>query len=342
VAAVGAAGHLPRPRRAGVRDATAIAEAVRAREVSAAELAQEALDRAAADDLGAVWLITEERARREADAVDALVALGDDPGPLAGVPVGWKDLIDTSGIRTTYGSEIYRDHVPARDADVVSLLAGGGAVCIAKLNTHELAWGTTSDNPWFGTCRNPHDPSRMPGGSSGGSGAAVASGIVALAPGTDTGGSIRCPSSVCGIVGLKPTFGRVSLAGIHPLYPSLDHCGPMVRSVRDAALALEVMAGPSPRDPRTQPMAVPAYRDALGAGVEGRTTWAGRPARRTRPTSASTWPRRPVPSTSTGRNAARSWGVTSSASRTARTGCRCGRPAARCSAGSPTRSGCSR
>ena len=208
-----------------MRDATAIAEAVRAREVSAAELAQEALDRAAADDLGAVWLITEERARREADAVDALVALGDDPGPLAGVPVGWKDLIDTSGIRTTYGSEIYRDHVPARVADVASLLAGGGAVCIAKLNTHELAWGTTSDNPWFGTCRNPHDPSRMPGGSSGGSGAAVASGIVALAPGTDTGGSIRCPSSVCGIVGLKPTFGRVSLAGIHPLCPSLDHCG---------------------------------------------------------------------------------------------------------------------
>ena len=271
MAAVGAAGHLPRPWRPGVRDATAIAEAVRAREVSAAELAQDALDRAAADDLGAVWLITEERARREADAVDALIALGDDPGPLAGVPVGWKDLIDTVGIRTTYGSEIYRDHVPARDADVVSLLEGAGGVCIAKLNTHELAWGTTSDNPWFGTCRNPHDPSRMPGGSSGGSGAAVASGIVALAPGTDTGGSIRCPASVCGIVGLKPTFGRVSLAGIHPLCPSLDHCGPMVRSVRDAALALEVMAGPSPRDPRTQPMPVPRYRDALGAGVEGRT-----------------------------------------------------------------------
>jgi aspartyl-tRNA(Asn)/glutamyl-tRNA(Gln) amidotransferase subunit A len=203
--------------------------------------------------------------------VDALIALGDDPGPLAGVPVGWKDLIDTAGIRTTYGSEIYRDHVPARDADVVSLLEGAGGVCIAKLNTHELAWGTTSDNPWFGTCRNPHDPSRMPGGSSGGSGAAVASGIVALAPGTDTGGSIRCPASVCGIVGLKPTFGRVSLAGIHPLCPSLDHCGPMVRSVRDAALALEVMAGPSPRDPRTPSMPVPRYRDALGAGVEGRT-----------------------------------------------------------------------
>jgi aspartyl-tRNA(Asn)/glutamyl-tRNA(Gln) amidotransferase subunit A len=161
--------------------------------------------------------------------------------------------------------------VPDRDADVVALLAAAGAVCIGKLSTHELAWGTTSDNPWYGTCRNPHDPSRVPGGSSGGSGAAVAAGTVALAPGTDTGGSIRCPASVCGIVGVKPTFGRVSLAGIKPLCPSLDHCGPMARSVRDAAAALEVLAGPSPRDPRTQPMPVPRYRDALTAGVRGRT-----------------------------------------------------------------------
>jgi aspartyl-tRNA(Asn)/glutamyl-tRNA(Gln) amidotransferase subunit A len=208
---------------------------------------------------------------REARAVDAALDRGEDPGPLAGVPVGWKDLIDTGGTRTTYGSAIYRDHVPDRDADVVALLAAAGAVCIGKLSTHELAWGTTSDNPWYGTCRNPHDPSRVPGGSSGGSGAAVAEGIVALAPGTDTGGSIRCPASVCGIVGLKPTFGRVSLAGIKPLCPSLDHCGPMVRSVRDAALTLELLAGPSPRDPRTQPVDVPRYRDALAAGVRGRT-----------------------------------------------------------------------
>jgi aspartyl-tRNA(Asn)/glutamyl-tRNA(Gln) amidotransferase subunit A len=254
-----------------VRDATAIAEAVRGKQVSAAEVAREHLDLAAADELGAVWLVTEERALREASAVDDALARGDDPGLLAGVPVGWKDLIDTGGTRTTYGSAIYRDNVPERDADVVALTAAAGGVCIGKLNTHELAWGTTSENPWYGTCRNPHDPSRMPGGSSGGSGAAVADGIVALAPGTDTGGSIRCPASVCGVVGLKPTFGRVSLAGIKPLCPSLDHCGPMVRSVRDAALALEVLAGPSPRDPRTQPVPVARYRDALGAGVRGRT-----------------------------------------------------------------------
>ena len=254
-----------------MRDATAIAEAVRAGEASAVDVAREHLALASDDQLGAVWLVSEQRALAEATAVDAALARGEDPGPLAGVPVGWKDLIDTGGIRTTYGSAIYRDHVPDRDAEVVARLAAAGAVSIAKLATHELAWGTTSDNPHFGTCRNPHDPSRMPGGSSGGSGAAVAAGTVALAPGTDTGGSIRCPASVCGIVGFKPTFGRVSLAGINPLCPSLDHCGPMARSVRDCALALEVMAGPSTRDPRTPAVPVERYRDALDRGVAGMT-----------------------------------------------------------------------
>jgi aspartyl-tRNA(Asn)/glutamyl-tRNA(Gln) amidotransferase subunit A len=254
-----------------VRDATAIAEAVRSGEVSAVELTREHLERAGADQLGAVWLVSEDRALEEAAAVDSALAAGQAVGPLAGVPVGWKDLIDTGGIRTTYGSAIYRDHVPDHDAEVVARLAAAGAICIGKLATHELAWGTTSDNPHFGTCRNPHDPTRMPGGSSGGSGAAVAAGIVALAPGTDTGGSIRCPASVCGIVGLKPTFGRVSLAGIHPLCPSLDHCGPMARSVRDCALALELLAGASARDPRTPAVPAERYRDALGRGVAGMT-----------------------------------------------------------------------
>ena len=254
-----------------MKDATAIAQAVRSGDVSAVELTREHLERAEADQLGAVWLVSEGRALEEAAAVDAALAAGEDVGPLAGVPVGWKDLIDTGGIRTTYGSAIYRDHVPDHDAEVVARLAAAGAICIGKLATHELAWGTTSDNPHFGTCRNPHDPTRMPGGSSGGSGAAVAAGIVALAPGTDTGGSIRCPASVCGIVGLKPTFGRVSLAGIHPLCPSLDHCGPMTRSVRDCALALELLAGASTRDPRTPAVPIERYRDALGRGVAGMT-----------------------------------------------------------------------
>ena len=254
-------------------DATAIAARVRSGEISAVEVTRDHLDRIAErdTDIGAVWLITEQRAMEEALAVDEAIARGDDPGPLAGVPVGVKDLIDTGGSRTTYGSAIWRDHVPERDADVVIRLTRAGAVTIAKLATHELAWGTTNDNPWFGTCRNPHDRSRVPGGSSGGSAAAVAVGTVALALGTDTGGSIRCPASCCGIVGLKPTFGRVSLAGIHPLCPTFDHCGPMARSVRDCALALELLAGTSPRDPRTPPVEVERYRDALDRGVRGMT-----------------------------------------------------------------------
>jgi aspartyl-tRNA(Asn)/glutamyl-tRNA(Gln) amidotransferase subunit A len=251
-------------------DAWSMAEAVRERAVSARELAEASLELAAADRTGAVWLLTEERARREADAVDRALAAGDDPGPLAGVPVGWKDLIDTAGIRTTFGSALHRDRVPERDADVVERHSAAGAVTVAKLATHELAWGTTTQNPHFGDCRNPYDLSRVPGGSSGGSAAALAARLVGLAPGTDTGGSIRCPASCCGVGGLKPTFGRVSLAGINPLCISLDHCGPMARSVRDCARSLEVMAGPSPRDPRTPPVPLDRYRDALIAGVSGK------------------------------------------------------------------------
>jgi aspartyl-tRNA(Asn)/glutamyl-tRNA(Gln) amidotransferase subunit A len=256
-----------------MRDATDIAAAVRSREASAIEVTRDHLDALAERDQGidSVWLVTEERALREAAAVDAKIAAGADPGLLAGVPVGWKDLIDTAGERTTYGSAIWRDHVPDRDADVVARTVAAGGTTVAKLATHELAWGTTSDNPHFGTCHNPHDHSRVPGGSSGGSGAALAAGIVALAPGTDTGGSIRCPASCCGVVGLKPTFGRVSLAGVHPLCMSLDHCGPMGRTVRDCALMLEVLAGASPPDPRTPPVPVERYRDALGRGVDGVT-----------------------------------------------------------------------
>ncbi len=252
-------------------DAWEIAGAVRAGEASAVEMAEEALRRLDDDGLGAVWLVTRERALREAHTVDAEIAAGRDPGPLAGVPVGWKDLIDTGGIRTTYGSAMFRDHVPERDADVVARHTAAGAITVAKFATHELAWGTTTQNPHYGPTQNPHDRDRVPGGSSGGSAAAVAAKLVPLAPGTDTGGSIRCPASCCGVVGLKPTFGRVSIAGIYPLGPTLDHCGPIARSVRDCALSLEVIAGPSARDPRTPPVPVERYRDALHHGAKGYT-----------------------------------------------------------------------
>lgn len=252
-------------------DASSMLEAVRGRSISAAELVDAHLLRIAQRDpaIGAVWHHCRDRARREAAMVDAALARGENPGPLAGLPVGWKDLIDTAGDVTSYGSAIWRQHVPARDADVVARFVAAGAVTLAKLALDELAWSATGENAHFGVCRNPYDHTRMTGGSSAGSAAALACGMVALAPGTDTGGSIRCPASCCGVVGLKPTYGRVSLAGIHPLCPGFDHCGPMGRSVRDCALQLEVMAGPSPRDPRTPAVPVPRYRDVLGHDLGG-------------------------------------------------------------------------
>jgi aspartyl-tRNA(Asn)/glutamyl-tRNA(Gln) amidotransferase subunit A len=248
-----------------------ISDAVSSRQVSATDVARAALERVGADTLGAVWAVTEERALREAAAVDAAVAAGrvSSDRVLLGVPVGWKDLIDTGGITTTYGSAIFRDHVPTRDAEVVERLAAAGAVTVAKLATHELAWGTTTQNPHFGSCRNPHEPSRVPGGSSGGSAAALAAKLVAAAPGTDTGGSIRCPASCCGVVGLKPTFGRVSLAGIRPLCQTLDHCGPIGRTVRDCALQLEALTGWPSRDPRVAAVPAERWSDVLDGDLAG-------------------------------------------------------------------------
>jgi aspartyl-tRNA(Asn)/glutamyl-tRNA(Gln) amidotransferase subunit A len=253
-------------------DGWEISRAVLAREISVAEVARAALERAAADSFGAVWRLAEQRAVDEAAALDALIASGEDLShlPLLGVPVGWKDLIDTAAITTTYGSALYRDHVPARDAEVVERLHDAGAITVAKLATHELAWGTTTQNPHFGSCKNPHDPTRVPGGSSGGSGVVLATRAVAAAPGTDTGGSIRCPASCCGVVGLKPTFGRVSLAGVRPLCTTLDHCGPMGRSVRDCALQLEALAGWPSRDPRVVDVPRERWSEGLDAGVRGR------------------------------------------------------------------------
>ena len=250
-------------------DAWEIAGAVRAGEASAVEMAEEALRRLDDDGLGAVWLVTRERALREAHTVDAEIAAGRDPGPLAGVPVGWKDLIDTGGIRTTYGSAMFRDHVPERDADVVARHTAAGAITVAKLATHELAWGTTTQNPHFGPTQNPRDRERVPGGSSGGSAAAVAAKLVPLAPGTDTGGSIRCPASCCGVVGLKPTYGLVSRRGVFPLAFTLDHIGPMTRAVRDAALVLDALAGHDAADPGSAAVAHGNFGTDLERGVRG-------------------------------------------------------------------------
>lgn len=193
-------------------------------------------------ELNAFLTICAEPARREAEERDEELRAGRDRGLLHGIPIAHKDLYCTRDVETTAGSPLYRGFVPDADAVVVKRLREAGAVTIGKTNLHEHAYGITSDNPHFGPVRNPWDRERIAGGSSGGSGAALAAGIVPLATGTDTGGSIRCPAAYCGVVGLKPTFGLLPGDGIIPLGYSLDHAGPMARTVRDAAIGLEAMA----------------------------------------------------------------------------------------------------
>lgn len=169
--------------------------------------------------------------------------------PLFGIPVAVKDLYNTKGVRTTGGSKFFADHIPSQDAFVIERIKKAGAHIIGKTNTHEIALGVTNNNPHFGACRNPWDTTRTPGGSSGGSAVAVATCMALAALGTDTGGSIRIPAALCGVVGLKPTYGRVSLRGIMPLSWNLDHAGPITRTVEDAALMLQVMGGYDEEDP---------------------------------------------------------------------------------------------
>lgn len=187
--------------------------------------------------------ITEDQARAEAAERDRELAAGRDRGPFHGIPIALKDLFYTRGTPTTAGSLIFRDFVPEYDAPVVERLHGAGAISVGKTNLHEIALGITSKNPHYGAVVNPVNPNRLPGGSSGGSGAAVAAGLVPMALGSDTGGSIRIPASYCGIAGLKPTYGRVSCRGVLPLAYSLDHVGPLASCVEDCTLTMEVIAG---------------------------------------------------------------------------------------------------
>jgi aspartyl-tRNA(Asn)/glutamyl-tRNA(Gln) amidotransferase subunit A len=231
-----------------------IAEAgrrLRAREVSSVELTEACIARVETLEpkLNAFITRTNEQARSAAKAADADLARGIDRGPLHGIPVGIKDLCATKGIRTTAGSNVLADWVPDFDATVVTKLREGGAVSLGKLNLHEFAYGVTSANHWYGPVRNPWDTARHPGGSSGGTGAAVASGEIFGGIGSDTGGSIRIPAALCAVVGLMPTYGLVSRAGVTPLSWSLDHIGPLARTVEDAALFLNAIAGYDAADP---------------------------------------------------------------------------------------------
>lgn len=220
------------------------AAAIRAGEISAVELTRSSLARIERLDglLNAFITVTADAALDQAGQADRELAAGRDRGPLHGIPVAIKDLIDTRGVLTTYGSRYYANHVPDEDAAAVSALRGAGAVSLGKTGLHELAFGTTSVNPFFGAIGNPWRPDHHPGGSSGGSAVAVAAGMAFAALGTDTGCSIRLPAQCCGIVGHKPTHGLVSAAGVLPLVPSMDHVGPMTRTVRDAALVLKAIA----------------------------------------------------------------------------------------------------
>src|SRR5574341_175270 len=188
---------------------------------------------------------------------------------LSGIPIAIKDLFETKGIKTTAGSKFFADYVPTQDAAAVQKLKEAGAVILGKTNTHEIALGVTSNNPHFGACRNPWDTTRIPGGSSGGSAAAVASGMALAALGTDTGGSIRIPAALCGVVGLKPTYGRVSLRGVIPLSWNLDHAGPMARCVRDVAILLDAIAGYDPDDPASADVPTGDYLTQLDGGIRG-------------------------------------------------------------------------
>ncbi len=229
-----------------------IVAAIRARRVTARAITEAALARITAThaQVNAFTTVTAARARAEAAAVDTALASGRDPGPLAGVPYAVKNLFDLAGTVTVAGSKIHRDHPPAtEDATAVERLRRAGAVCLGALNMGEYAYDFVTENAHDGATRNPHDLTRSAGGSSGGSGAAIAAGLVPLSLGTDTNGSIRVPSSFCGIWGLKPTYSRLSRAGSFPFADSLDHIGPFARSVADLAAAYDVLQGHDPRDP---------------------------------------------------------------------------------------------
>jgi aspartyl-tRNA(Asn)/glutamyl-tRNA(Gln) amidotransferase subunit A len=247
------------------------ASLIRNREVSPVEVVDSALRQIERVDgrLNAFITVTADIARTAAAEAEREIARGGYRGPLHGIPVALKDLFYTKGVRTTAGSSFLRDFVPTEDATVVARLREAGAVMVGKTNMHEWAFGATNTNPHHGDAHNPWDLDRVTGGSSGGSAAAVAACMAGAALGSDTGGSIRIPAALCGVVGLKPTYGRVSRHGAIPCAWSMDHVGPLCRTAEDAALVLGAIAGWDPNDPASSREPVPDYRAGLSPDLSG-------------------------------------------------------------------------
>ena len=259
-----------------------IAEAsdlLRRKQITPVDLTNACLDRIERlnPTINAFITVMHDSALAEARAAETEINKGNWRGPLHGIPIGLKDLIDTAGVKTTCGSALFADRVPAHDAEIVRRLKTAGAVLIGKQNMQEFAYGGTSTSSYFGPVHNPWDRERIAGGSSGGSAAAVATGMCFGAIGTDTGGSVREPAAFCGIVGLKPTYGRVSTRGVFPLSTSLDHVGPLCRNVEDTALLLQVIAGYDKFDPTSVDWPVDSYTDVLKTNPKSRIGVVRRP-----------------------------------------------------------------
>ncbi len=253
-------------------DATATAAAIRAGEISAKAVITTALERITSrnEAFNCFTTITADTALAQADSIDQRIAQGENPGSLAGVPFAVKNLFDIAGLTTLAGSKINAETPPAtRDATAVARLKQAGAVLVGALNMDEYAYGFVTENSHYGATRNPHDPTRVAGGSSGGSAAAVAAGLVPLTLGSDTNGSIRVPASLCGIFGLKPTYGRLSRSGVVLFSSSFDHIGPLARSVRDIAATFDILQGADDTDPICTPRPPESCLPQLDRGLEG-------------------------------------------------------------------------